>query len=162
MADQDVSNMINFELEDMFSYSLVPIIISLIVFLALAIIYYHFFLRKPKQPFQYKPRTGKEAIKKTYIGRLDEIIAEYQARRIDERKVYIRLSRLIRGFAFEMTGVKLQNCTLQDISMMDMPQLYNLVYEYYDPEFAKYSKGHSPIVTNNSLMKTRSVIQKWI
>ncbi len=162
MADQDVSSLINFDLEDMFSYSLVPIIISLIVFLLLALFYYHFFIRRPKQPFHYHGRVGRDTIKKTYLRRIDELINNYSKAKVNERQVYIQLSRLIRGFAFEMTGVKLQNCTLEDISKMNMPQLYNLVYEYYDPEFAKYSKGHSPLVTNNSLIKTRGVIEKWI
>ena len=161
MADQDVNNLINFDLEEMFSYSLSPMILSLIIFLILLLIYYYLFVKKPKAQFVYPHIVGKDAIKRTYVSRLDDIINDYRNRRIDNRKVYIRLSKLIRGFAFEMTGVKLQNCTLDEISRMNMPQLYNLVYEYYDPEFARHSRGHSPMVIDNVLTKTRMVIDRW-
>ena len=162
MAERDISDMINFDLEDMFSYSYIPIIISLIIFLILFIIYYHFFIRKKKVPVQFHHHVGVDALKRTYLKRLDDIIEKYHKQTINDRQVYIQLSRLIRGFAYEMTGIKLQNCTLEDISKLDIPQLYNLVYEYYDPEFAKFSQGHSPIVINRVLVKTREVIDKWI
>ncbi len=161
MADQDVSSMINFDLEDMFSYSLTPTIVAVIVVLILLLIYYYLFLKKTKQQFVIPHFVGKDAIKRTYLSRLDDIIKDYHSQKVDNRGVYIRLSKLIRGFAFEMTGVKLKNCTLDDISRMNMPQLYNLVYEYYDPEFARVSRGHSPMVIDNVLTKTRMVIERW-
>ena len=162
MAERDISDMINFDLQDMFSYSYIPIIISLIIFLILFIIYYHLFLKQKRVPVHFKHHVGMDALKRTYLKRLDDIIDKYRQRTITDRQVYIQLSRLIRGFAYEMTGVKLQNCTLDDISKLDMPQLYNLVYEYYDPEFAKYSQGHSPLYIDRVLVKTREVIDKWI
>ena len=62
-----------------------------------------------------------------------------------------------RSFIFETTNIKVQNYTLNDISKINMPTLYELVSEYYDPEFSRISKGN--II--NSIAKTREVIVKW-
>ena len=63
MADQDVSSMVNFDLEDMFSYSLTWTILAVIVVLILLLIYYFLFIKKTKQQFVIPHYVGKDAIK---------------------------------------------------------------------------------------------------
>ena len=44
-----------------------------------------------------------------------------------------------------------------DIKSVDMPILYELVSEYYDPEFSKEAYGD----IKKSINRTREVIEKW-
>ena len=67
------------------------------------------------------------------------------------------MSMCIRKFVHAVTGIKVQNYTLGDIGGLNMPGLYNLVSEYYSPEFARKSEGD----VINSLAKTRSMIEQW-
>jgi len=56
-----------------------------------------------------------------------------------------------------MTNIKVQNYTLSDIEKINIPILYELVKEYYEPEFSKSSEGNILI----SLEKTRKVMESW-
>ena len=76
---------------------------------------------------------------------------------IDSRKAYRELSSVIRLFVFDMTGIKVQNYTLTEISILKIKPLTTLVAEYYSPEFEKGEKGD----IKNSIQKTRGVIQRW-
>ena len=62
------------------------------------------------------------------------------------------ISVLIRLFVYELTGLEVQSCTLKDIKKLNIPVLYELIKEYYDPEFSKISKGN---------IKTKEVISRW-
>lgn len=145
------------ELQAPFSYSLLPIIL-LFVALFLPLI-----IRLLKK---YWPRnnnmiintyTDSNMIKNKYLNMLDELDNKLDTKKISSRKAYQELSILIRSFVKEVTGIDVTTCVLSDIERMNMPIIYDLVKEYYSPEFARISIGN----IRSSISKTRGVIYRW-
>ena len=60
-------------------------------------------------------------------------------------------------FVFEVTGIKVQHYTLTEIRRVNIPQLTNLVREYYEPEFARETRAD----VRASIFRTRSLIESW-
>lgn len=150
MSSQDL-------LMPMFSYSLFPILL-LIIIIGIMV----FFLVKPKkkdkEPVIVKPPTKNLfEIKDRYLKKINNLEQEIIEEKIANRNAYIKLSMIIRHFIYEVTQIKVQNYSLQEIIKVNIPPLTALVEEYYNPEFAKESKGE----IHNSLKKTREVIDKW-
>jgi len=149
------------ELSDMFSYSFLPIIIFIIVLLGLIIIFKLYKPHKAKEKVVLKPNTlsynDTLNIKKKYLLQLDNLVKEVNDNSINVRKAYQKLSKLIRNYIFETTGIKVQNYTLSEIEKVNMPSLYELVKEFYNPEFSISSSGN----ILESISKTRVVIEKW-
>lgn len=145
------------DLRPMFSYSLIPIIICLLFLIG--IITYFILTNKKKEAI--KPvipnKQDKTQIKNNYLIKIDTLANDLKEAKITSRQAYQRLSTLIRNFIYEMTSIRVQNCTLEDIKLVNIPILYELVSEYYDPEFSRISKGN----ITNSIAKTREVIIKW-
>jgi len=147
-------------LRPMFSYSMIPILttsllIGLIIF---------FLLRKKKEkkeeniPIIIKPEVRNLfRIKDKYREELNQLQISLQNNKIQTRKAYQKLSVIIRNFIYEVTQIKVQNYSLEEIKKVNIPELTSLVEEYYEPEFAKDSKGF----IETSLQKTREVIEKW-
>ena len=96
-------------------------------------------------------------VKNKYLSELAGIDRDFSMGKEDIRGAYQRMSQCIRQFVHAVTGIKVQNYTLQDIRRLNMPMLYALVAEYYAPEFARKSEGD----VRNSLDKTRSLIERW-
>lgn len=149
------------KLQNMFSYSIVYVLIILLCLLVLLLILTLCYLnhknsQSPKNIVIVKPNNINE-IKNKYLIEIDNLLKCINGNKITNRKAYQNLSKLIRNFIFEVTGIKVQNYTLIDIKSINMPVLYTLVEEYYHPEFAKESKGD--IIS--SINKTREVILKW-
>ncbi len=96
-------------------------------------------------------------IKEKYIEQLNEINTKYQNQRIDLRLAYQKISSSIRMFIFEVTDVETQNYTLEEIKKIDMPILYELIEEYYEPEFALKSEGNF----DEAIKKARRIIETW-
>ena len=149
------------ELSDMFSYSFLPIIIFIIVLLGLIIIFKLYKPHKAKEKVVLKTNTlsynDTLNIKKKYLLQLDNLVKEVNDNSINVRKAYQKLSKLIRNYIFETTGIKVQNYTLSEIEKVNMPSLYELVKEFYNPEFSISSSGN----ILESISKTRVVIEKW-
>lgn len=149
------------ELMPMFSYSLITILFFLIL-----VIINIFLLIKPKKSNIHNdtpiviepPENNKNAIKERYLKEIDLLKTQLQNNEISSRKAYQRLSVIIRKFIFEMTSLKVQNYTLEEIRQIKMPVLIDLVGEYYDPEFSVNEKGN----IESSIEKTREVISRWI
>jgi hypothetical protein len=121
-------------------------------------------MRKPKEkPKVVPPVIVKPApkniwtIKEKYQALINQLKQDVEQNKITNRKAYQKLSSIIRNFIFEMTQIKVQNYSLDEIKKANMPVLTSLVEEYYDPEFAKESNGN--IV--ESIEKTRLVIDRW-
>ncbi len=144
-------------LNEMFSYSLVPIIVLVIIFILTIIIFK--FIKENQQTLQIiEPnRKDKETIKEKYLFKINNLIIDVSNNKISNRNAYQQLSTLIRNFIFEMTSIKVQYYTLSDIEKINMPVLYELVNEYYDPEFAKEAEGN----ILQSIERTRKVIERW-
>lgn len=146
------------ELQEMFSYSLLPIFFIII----LIAIFTFLIFRKKKlivNNIDLKIPKAKDIniIKNNYLLKIDNLTINFNNNKISSRKAYQNLSSLIRNFIYETTNIKVQNYTLKDIKKINMPMLYELISEYYDPEFSKISKGNILL----SLEKARKVIEKW-
>lgn len=98
-----------------------------------------------------------EGKKKKYIGELIYIESDLMKNRITVRKAYHRMSKCIRGFVRDVTGLNVDKYSLYEISAIGIPQLTNLVREYYEPEFAREAR----VDARSSLMKTRMTIEGW-
>lgn len=96
-------------------------------------------------------------LKMKYFAMLDELYSKVSSNQISVRHCYQRLSRYVREFVSEITGVKVNKCTLNDIKCMNMPMLAALIEEYYAVEFAKVSMGDA----GAAIVKTKRVIEIW-
>ena len=144
------------DLSPMFSYSIIPILIIIVLGIVI------FILNKIKLHHKTKEivipdKIDINAIKRKYLFKINELINNLNSNQITSRKAYQSLSKLIRNFVYEATNIKVQNYTLSDIKKLKMPSLYKLVEEYYDPEFSQISKGN----ILSSIEKTRKEIEKW-
>lgn len=151
-------------LQEPFSYAVLPMIL-----VGVLIIFYGIYLLISVRKKQYKKesmcQTPKKqnsgtdiyAVKSKYLTELDTIKQEVGREQITTRQAYQRMSRCIRQFVYEVTGIQVQNYTLQDIRQLHMPGLEALIAEYYAPEFAVTSSGDSTA----SLERTKRAIELW-
>ncbi len=148
------------ELQEMFSYSFIPIIIIFIILVCLIIFTILFIKKTKKQNIIIKqiiPKKDINIIKNDYLLRINNLLNDINNKKVSNRKAYQQLSVLIRNFIYEATGIKVQNYSLEEIKITSIPYLYDLIYEFYDPEFNKISTSS----IKDSINKTVSVIQKW-
>jgi hypothetical protein len=96
-------------------------------------------------------------IKKKYLYQIDTLSNELNSNKIKSRTAYNKLSVLIRSFIKEATDIDLLKSTLSEIKKKDTGVLYELIKEYYEPEFSPNNKGD----INSSINKTRKVIEEW-
>ncbi len=148
-------------LQPPFSYSIYPIIVIIVILAGIGI---YLLLTRRKNPVVQEEMQIKEIepkdlnhIKHKYIKRINIIEERLMKNKITVRAAYQGLSTIIRYFVYEVTNIKVQNCTLKDIEKLKMPVLSQLIQEYYAPEFAEKSIGN----IKASLEKTRKVIEKW-
>lgn len=152
-------------LQEPFTYSIIPLII--ILFLTLSITYYLIYSRKRKEKVKEVESEVKviperniknvPVIKSKYLSQLDSIEYKYNNQMIELRKAYQLISEAIRLFVFEITDITTQNYSLLEIKKLNIPNLYELIKEYYEPEFASKSIGDF----NSSINKARRVINEW-
>ena len=146
-----------------FSYAILPLIL-----LGILIIGYGIYLficaiqkrrrKKPALRLVNPPAPADiRTIKGKYLTRLENIRQALCKNQITTREAYQQMSLCIRHFVYEVTGIQVQNCTLEDIRKLHMPGLEALIAEYYAPEFAVNSQGDSAA----SLEKTKRVIELW-
>lgn len=151
---------ISVSLEPPFSYTIEYVIIGLLIILVITIWWY---LKKNRKqlPVNIEVEEGNQknikAIKIKYLKKLLALENKLDKNEIQVRKAYQNLSSIIRYFVHAVTGIKVQNYTLEDIKGLNMPKLYELIKEYYRPEFAEKSLGD----IKSSIEKTRKVIKKW-
>ncbi|SNU08237.1 hypothetical protein SAMN06297422_11677 [Lachnospiraceae bacterium] len=98
-----------------------------------------------------------EGKKKKYIGELIYIESDLVNNRITIRTAYHKMSRCIRGFVRDVTGLNVDKYTLSEITSVGIPNLTNLVREYYEPEFARETRTD----VRGSIMRTRMTIEGW-
>lgn len=151
---------VSVNLQNSFVFEIILLIILLIIIFGIMI---YFLMRKnkkePKEAIEIKEVNlkDKREIQKKYLKELDDLTKEVQKDKINTREAYQKLSKIIRYFVYEITNIKVQNYTLKEIKKINMPMLYELIGEYYKPEFARYFLGN----INLSIEKTRKVIEKW-
>ena len=113
--------------------------------------------RKPKPVGVRKPPLDISVLKRKYLDELESLRAEFTSEKIDLREGFQQMSSIIRHFVFEATGIQVQNYTLDEIRTANLPELEAFVAEYYNPEFAKMSRGDFV----ESMSKTKRVIEQW-
>lgn len=153
---------ITVELQDMMSYSklgiigLLGLVLAILIAIVIALIIK---VRKNAPPPKPRviPMSRIQMAKEKYNRLLMDLDARYQMGRITEKEGYQELSKHIRHFVHDVTGIKVQNYTLEDIGRLNMPMLYYLIAECYVPEFAKDGTGN----LGESIGKARGVIYGW-
>lgn len=157
------------KLQDPFSYSLLPVIITGMIvaaFIIFIIVRKIIIIRKnakihKKMVIEDRRRELTEEeilqIKKEYISQLIKIQEGYDNGQLAMRDTYQRISASIREFVFKVTDIEVHNYTLTDIKRLNMPVLAELVEEYYRPEFERESLGD----VKNSIEKTKRAIERW-
>ena len=96
-------------------------------------------------------------IKSKYIEQLESIEYKYKNEMIELRKAYQLISESIRMFIFEVTDITTQNYSLIEIKRLNIPKLYELIEEYYEPEFASKPSGDFEI----AIKKARRIVKEW-
>jgi LPS O-antigen subunit length determinant protein (WzzB/FepE family) len=146
------------KLQEPFSYSIWPVILFAIFFV-FCLLFLLLFSRKKKQKIVVvaPPKEEKKSIQEKYLQEIQSLKILIEKKEISNRAAYQKLSSIIRTFIFEMTKIKVQNYTLEELKQVPIPVLYELIQEYYHPEFAEISEGN----IFSSLEKTKEVIQKW-
>lgn len=151
------------KLQEPFSYAIWPIIVIGVI-LAGYLIY--LFIRKQMRSGKHKnekivvkQHTSADItlIKANYIRELEKIKSDLCNDQLTTRDAYQQMSMCIRRFVYDVTGIKVQNYTLEDIRQLNITVLEELVMEYYIPEFAIESIGNSM----ESIEKTKRAIEKW-
>lgn len=145
------------------SYHLIPLIAASIIVACLLLYFIICFVLKRLKAAQNAPvicqRTPNQIahIKMKYLNELCKTETDFVNRQISMRSTYQKMSRIIRGFVHEMTGLRVNYFTLQDIRSLGIPALEELIEEYYGPEFAKYSSAD----VTASINKTKRIIEGW-
>ena len=147
-------------LQEPYQYRVIPIIIIIIVIIS---VFYYLYKNKK----QLKQNIVKEipekniknvrVIKGKYLNELNSIEYKYNNKMIDIRKAYQLISETIRMFVFEVTDITTQNYSLAEIKKLGIPVLYELIEEYYKPEFASKSEGDF----ESSIIKARRIVNEW-
>ncbi len=151
-------------LQEPMSYMLVWIITAGVLLLAAVLLQVIFRIRRRRRgevPEKIKvvkpPRASIPEIKNRYLSDIDKIKDALTKGEIDKRIAYQRMSKVIRHFVFDMTGVQVQKYTLYEIKQIRMPMLTQLIEDYYVPEFAQETMADAI----KSLEGTRRVIERW-
>lgn len=97
----------------------------------------------PRRKLKVKAPSGPklEEIRADSLHSLAKLMDDYRTGRITNRAAYQRLSGIVRSFVHGATGLKVTNCTFEEIKALNMPRLTALVHDYYEPEFAYDSAG---------------------
>ena len=148
-----------------FTYSVIPLIVTICLNIILTC--YLIYTKKIKEKMKMEKEEIKEipekniknipVIKGKYINELDTIEYRYKNQMIELRQAYQLISQTIRLFVFEVTDITTQNYSLAEIKKLNLPILYELIEEYYEPEFASKSIGDFEM----SINKARRVIKQW-
>ncbi|MBQ4583723.1 MAG: hypothetical protein IJA94_02415 [Bacilli bacterium] len=147
---------IEFELQPLFSFSIIPVLIILAIFLSMTAFFIKKFL-KPKVVESKKTVKNVSLIKSQFLEKISDLETKFENKKLTSREAYQELSLLIRLFVYELTSLEVHKYTLREIEKINIPVLTELIKEYYDPEFSKLSRGN----IKNSIVKTKEVIEKW-
>lgn len=149
---------IEFELQPLFTFSILPLLIMFIIFGGMTIFIVIKLLKNKKETSKItiSPKNV-NLIKNNFLNKINELEEKFDNNLLTSRKAYQELSILIRLFVYEITGLEVQKCTLLEIEKLNIPILTELIKEYYDPEFSKLSRGN----IKNSINKTKGVVLKW-
>ena len=96
-------------------------------------------------------------LQEKYLSMLSELEEKYSDKKLSNKAVHQKLSYLVRFFAYEVNGHRVDTLTLADLEKSRYENLTKAVRLYYPAEFAKFQE--SDVATSMAL--AREVIQKW-
>lgn len=99
-----------------------------------------------------------EVLKGKYMNLIFQLETKLMNGQINNRDAYTELSSIFRTFVFEATGIEAHKYTLYDIQGLNIPIVYNLVDNYYSPEFAENNPGN----IRESIEITKGAVSRWI
>jgi len=143
------------------------VLLAGIALIALAIFVFVMAYVKLFGGFKRKKRVGSPlteknfyAKKQLYLKKLDSLEKRYAEGKVDRRGAYREMSKLVRGFIYDATGLRLLEMTYTDICKSSTPvhiKTASLIRDYYEPEFARMSDAD----TMASIQKTKKEILYW-
>ena len=147
------------ELQDMFWYSLTGVYIAVAVVVLALIIFLVVKFSGKKKPVKVKTVKPVDIskLKIKYDGLLGKLADSHKKGAESDRSASHELSRIVRKFVYEATGIRVQYYTLEEIREADIPSLYLLISECYVPEFAE--ENHSDVQA--IISRARKVIAEW-
>lgn len=155
---------ITVELQDMFSYSslLLALAVALVVVVGVIGLIVLLHRKKAKQPVEERiapviKTVPDNQVKEKYCAIINDLETKCRDGKVSNRKAYQELSKIIRHFVHEVTGIKVHHNTLDEIERLQMPELYEVVKECYAPEFSVDRKGN----IYDTMNKARMVIKEW-
>ena len=152
-------------IQDAYSYATWPMILMICVIvgiilmtIAISVVVKLLSRKKVKKPKVVKPQPiNLLKLKSECFMDLDEISRNLLAERITLREAYQQTSVRVRQFVFGATRINVQNYTLEEIQNLHMPQLEELIKDFYSPEFSWQSVGDFA----ESMDKTKKVVEQW-
>lgn len=140
-------------------YLMVGVIVSfLLIVVIVTVIRKILKTAKKRPPKVVKPEpVNLLKLKTVCLSELDKISIDLVNERIDTREAYQRTSASVRKFVHKATHVNVVNYTLEEIKQLKMPQLEELIADYYSPEFAWKSNADFA----DSMNKTKKVVEQW-
>ena len=151
-------------LQDSYQFMILWVILALLFILVAIFLQAFFRIRnyrsKLDKPIKIKkPESETLAqIKERGLRELDQVYDDVVNQRITIRQGYLAMSCVIRTFVKDATGVSVDKYSLSEIEKIGMPNLTNLVREYYVPEFSRDTLYDIKL----SYHKTRSVMLGWL
>jgi len=153
-------------LQNMFSYSAFWLLLFEIGFIILLSAFLVVFIKyrlskKPKVKIKIKKEISNDALNKAkvrYEKALKKLRIKYKDKNMKNRKAYEQLSRVIRRFVYEVTGINVTYYTLEEIRPLNMDNLTYLVSLCYPPEFGPEEEGYN---FENTLDMAEMVVKKW-
>ena len=136
---------------------LIIAIAALLLLRVLLFLLHYYRANRKDKPAAAASKSVKRRSGEQYLKLIDDLQDRMEANQISVRQAYQELSRYIREFVEIQTGVDVTKYTLEEIRREDLPGLEGLIEEYYEPEFARVSRGDVAAAIKN----TRRVIETW-
>ena len=125
--------------------------VALIVFaLLLRFGFNRLFAVKLDSPFRI------DKLRRDCLRQVGKIEQAYNNKEIDSRSVHQQMSREVRGFVHDVTGLETETMVLEDLNTLGRPELTELIREYYEPMFASASF----VDAGASLEKGKAVVDR--
>ncbi|MDR6622746.1 hypothetical protein [Sinomonas atrocyanea] len=97
-------------------------------------------------------------LRRVYLGRIEEIAELLEAGEIGSRTAAQELSRIVRGFLQEATGVGASRMTLEELRRQPVPAVAAAVERFYPGEFSAPGEPDAEA----ALGAARTVVGSWI
>ena len=113
-------------------------LLAAVIGLAAAVFLVHQLIGKNR--LAQKAAEEEVSLQDKYLGKLDHLEQEYLHNQISVRNAYQALSRTVREYGSELTGIPMDRLTLAEIRLHGSGKAAHLVERYYEPEFAEYAE----------------------